>query len=69
VRASRSRFSEIALGDHLISGNLLEDILKLLLWVATIAIAQQLLDVLDLAPIAQKTGLSLAELRSLKPIS
>jgi predicted transposase/invertase (TIGR01784 family) len=34
---------------------------------AAIAIAQQLLDVLDLETIAQKTGLSLAELRSLKP--
>jgi predicted transposase/invertase (TIGR01784 family) len=36
---------------------------------AAIAIAQQLLDVLDLETIAQKTGLSLAELRSLKPSS
>jgi predicted transposase/invertase (TIGR01784 family) len=33
---------------------------------ATIAIAQQLFDVFDLETIAQKTGLSLAELRSLK---
>jgi predicted transposase/invertase (TIGR01784 family) len=34
---------------------------------ASIAIAQQLFDVLDLETIAQKTGLSLAELRSLNP--
>jgi len=35
---------------------------------AAIAIAQQLFDVLDLETIAQKTGLTLEELRSLRPI-
>jgi predicted transposase YdaD len=35
---------------------------------AAIAIAQQLFDVLDLETIAQKTGLTPGELRSLRPI-